>query len=132
MYATSKFQKLQKLENEKQTALNTLNQLFAKYPNDPEKIVFVTMRQQSESIDEINKVMDDSRNYLIQKDNENKELQALENHKNEKIQNIKDICGVYFSKSLVAQKLVDEIKGAKTINEVNKIYYGKIKNMKLK
>ncbi|AEF96517.1 DUF515 domain-containing protein [Methanotorris igneus] len=111
VYITSKSRELLKLENEKQTAIDTLNKLFANYPGDPEKIVFVKKIQHSKSTEEIDKVLDEARAYL-----------QLKNYKDLTIQQIKDMYGNYFSQSLKAQELVRKISGAKSKEEVDRLF----------
>ncbi|EHP86564.1 DUF515 domain-containing protein [Methanotorris formicicus] len=111
IYVTSKSQEMLKLESEKQTAIETLDKVFAKYPGDPEKIAFITRIQQAESTEEIHKVMNDARVYL-----------QLKNYKDITIQQIKSMYGNFYSQSLKAQELVRKIMGANSIEEVDKIF----------
>ncbi|NPA62981.1 MAG: DUF515 domain-containing protein [Methanococci archaeon] len=103
-------QKNAELENQKKLAIQSINQMFSKYPNDPQKLIYINEIQNAKSVDEINKILEDAKRYI-----------AFKDYKNEAINQIKSIYGSYYSLSLYAQELVHKISMAQSPQEIENI-----------
>jgi len=99
-----------KLEEAKNTAINNIKQMFSKYPDDPRLKVYITNIENSDSIEEINKIVNDAAKYI-----------EFRKYKEETINNIKNMYGKYYSKSLYAQYIVNKIEEANSIEEIDSI-----------
>ncbi|ADC70005.1 Protein of unknown function DUF515 [Methanocaldococcus sp. FS406-22] len=104
------FQEKIKLENQKKAAIESINQMFAKYPNDPQKLIYINKIQMANSIEEINKVLEEAKKYISFKD-----------YKIETINQIKSMYGEYYPLSLSAQELVHKISLAQSTEEIEKL-----------
>ena len=103
-------EKSKKLQKAKTTAIKNLEKMFSKYPNDPHLNVYINKIENCDSVDEINKVLDDATKYI-----------EFRIYKENVINNIKDIYGKYYSESLLAQDIVSKIQKASSIREIENI-----------
>ncbi|ENN95782.1 hypothetical protein J422_05968 [Methanocaldococcus villosus KIN24-T80] len=99
------------LEKQKTSAINSLNQMFSKYPDDPMLGVYRNEILSATSPNEIKDVLNRAAEYIKLKE-------YKENIKNQ----IKNICGDFYYQSKYALKMVGEIDKAKTIDEISNIY----------
>ena len=97
-------------EHNKELAINTTNQMFSKYPNDPNKFVYISQIQNCKNEEELSKVLNDAKEYLTFKD-----------YKEGVIHSIKDTYGKYYDRSFYAKALVSKIENAKSQEEINEI-----------
>ncbi|AIJ05912.1 hypothetical protein JH146_1069 [Methanocaldococcus bathoardescens] len=104
------FQEKIKLENQKKTAIESINQIFAKFPNDPQKLVYINKIQMADNVDDINKVLEEAKSYI-----------SFKNYKIETINQIKSIYGDYYSLSPYAQDLVHKISLAESPEEIKNL-----------
>ncbi|MBW9222554.1 DUF515 domain-containing protein [Methanothermococcus sp. SCGC AD-155-C09] len=98
------------LENAKEEAINTINQMFSQYPGDPQHTLYVNKIENCKSINEVNKVLDEVSNYI-----------RFIEYKNDVINDIKNAYGPYYEDSFYAKTLVYKIKNTKSKNEVDNI-----------
>ena len=103
-------QKTKAFENSKNMAINSINQMFSRYPNDPNKIVYISQIQNSNTNEELNNVLNNAKNYM-----------AFKSYKEEMINLIKNTYGKYYDRSFYAKSLVNQIESAKSRNEVDEI-----------
>ncbi len=101
------FQEKITIENQKKAAIESINQMFTKYPDDPQKLVYINKIQTADSVEEINKVLEEAKKYISFKD-----------YKIETINQIKSMYGDYYSLSLSAQELVNKINLAQSPEEI--------------
>ena len=110
IYQMEMAKRAEKLKEDKTTAMNNIRQMFTNYPNDPYLNMYITKIKNSYSVEEINKIVSDAKSYI-----------EFRKYKDDVINNIKEIYGKYYSESLYAQNIVNKIKKAKSIEEINKI-----------
>jgi len=111
LYYVSKTKELQELDGNKQVAIDTINALFSKYPHDTQKAVFIGKIKQKDNIEDINKIIDEARDYI-----------ELKKYKEDAINQIKNSYGKYYNESTKAQELVRKITMAKTQQEVDELF----------
>jgi len=104
------FQEKITLENQKKAAIESINQMFAKYPNDPQKLIYINKIQMANNIEEINEVLEEAKKYI-----------SFKNYKIEAINQIKSMYGEYYSLSLSAQELVHKISLAQSTEEIENL-----------
>jgi hypothetical protein len=104
------FQEKTTLEDQKKAAIESINQMFAKFPNDPQKLVYINKIQMADNVDGINKVLEEAKNYI-----------SFRNYKIETINQIKNMYGNYYSLSPYAQDLVHKISLAESPEEIKKL-----------
>ncbi|ACV24743.1 DUF515 domain-containing protein [Methanocaldococcus fervens] len=98
------------LEDKKANAKNTINELFKDYPNDKEKLLYISKINSATSSEEIDKILDSAHEYI-----------KLKTYKEEVINSIKNTYGDYYIQSLNAQNAVLKIESAESIDEINSI-----------
>ncbi|WP_423793238.1 DUF515 domain-containing protein [Methanocaldococcus indicus] len=109
---------IETLNKAKESAKQTINNLFKNFPNDPMKNVFLSKIDSAKSVDEINKIIDEAKKYV--------ELKQL---KEKLINNIKNIYGKYYQISPLAQEVIIKIQNAQTSEEASKIFERYINEM---
>jgi len=99
-----------KLEEAKITGINTLKNMFSSYPNDPRLSIYINDIENSNSEEEIKKILNNAENYI-----------KLKRYKEEVIKNIKNIYGKYYLESLYAQYITNKIQNANSTEEIDLI-----------
>ena len=108
---TSKnIENIKKFTDSKENGINGINQMFSAYPNDPDKALYITQIKNAKSSDEINNILNNAKNYI-----------AFKNYKVNSINLIKSTYGKYYTESIYAQSLTNEIENTKSKEEINKI-----------
>ena len=108
---TSKnIENIKKFTDSKENGINGINQMFSAYPNDPDKALYITQIKNAKSSDEINNILNNAKNYI-----------AFKNYKVNSVNLIKNTYGKYYTKSIYAQSLTNEIENANSKEEINKI-----------
>jgi len=110
---------IQSLEKTKQDAINQINALFSKYPNDPKKPEFITKISAAKNEEEIKKIIEEANKYI-----------AIKNYKENLKNSIKRLYGDYYFDSPLAQKIISEIDTANSINEAKNIYVSNFEQLK--
>ena len=101
---------VKKFTDSKENGINGINQMFSAYPNDPDKALYITQIKNAKSSDEINNILNNAKNYI-----------AFKNYKVNSVNLIKNTYGKYYTKSIYAQSLTNEIENANSKEEINKI-----------
>ncbi len=114
----------QELNKAKESAKKTVFNLFKQYnlTDDPELNVFLAKIDSAKSLDEINKIINEAKNYVNMKVEERKNKLLLEQVKNSLINQLKNLYGDYYLKSTLYQEAVTKISMANSIEEAQKIY----------
>ncbi|HIQ38685.1 MAG TPA: DUF515 domain-containing protein [Methanothermococcus okinawensis] len=99
-----------KLEEAKITGINSLKQMFSHYPDDPRLNIYINDIENSNSEEEIKRILSDAENYI-----------KLKRYKEEIIENIKSIYGKYYFESLYARYIVNKIQKASSTEEIDLI-----------
>ncbi|AEH06582.1 DUF515 domain-containing protein [Methanothermococcus okinawensis] len=107
---SKQIQKEKAFENSKNMAINNINQIFSKYPNDPNKVIYISQIQNSNTHEELSKILISAKNYV-----------DFKNYKEEMINSIKTTYGKYYDGSFYAKSLVSQIESANSRSEVDKI-----------
>jgi hypothetical protein len=97
-------------EHNKELAINTTNKMFSKYPNDPNKFIYISQIQNCKNEEELSKVLNNAKEYITFRD-----------YKEGVISSIKDTYGKYYDRSFYAKALVSKIENAKSQEEINEI-----------
>jgi hypothetical protein len=100
----------QKFEDSKKDAITNINNMFSKYPNDPQKITYISKITEAKNSADIGKVMNEASAYINYKNNQQS-----------KIAYIKNLCGVHYDECVYAQSVVNKIENAKSSQELNSI-----------
>ncbi|ADG13013.1 Protein of unknown function DUF515 [Methanocaldococcus infernus ME] len=103
------------LDKIKEDAKKAVNEMFKAYPNDPMKNVFLGKIDAATSIEEINNIINEAKEYISKKKN-------LDNVKENVINLIESEYGDLLQYSQKAKDAILKIKLAKTPEEVEKIY----------
>ena len=101
---------VKKFTDSKENGINGINQMFSAYPNDPDKAYYLTQIKNAKSSDEINNILNEAKNKI-----------AFKNYKANSVNLIKNTYGKYYTKSIYAQSLTNEIENANSKEEINKI-----------
>ena len=101
---------VKKFTDSKENGINGINQMFSAYPNDPDKAYYLTKIKNAKSSDEINNILNEAKNKI-----------AFKNYKANSVNLIKNTYGKYYTKSIYAQSLTNEIENANSKEEINKI-----------
>ena len=101
---------VKKFTDSKENGINGINQMFSAYPNDPDKAYYLTQIKNAKSSDEINNILNEANNKI-----------AFKNYKANSVNLIKNTYGKYYTKSIYAQSLTNEIENANSKEEINKI-----------
>ena len=91
-------------------AINSLKQMFSHYPDDPRLNIYINDIENSNSEEEIKRILSDAENYI-----------KLKRYKEEIIENIKSIYGKYYFESLYARYIVNKIQKASSTEEIDLI-----------
>ncbi len=106
----NKIQEMKTFENSKNMAINSINQMFSKYPNDPNKIIYISQINEASNSKELQDIVNRAKNYIL-----------FKSYKEDVIASIKTTYGRYYDRSFYAKSLVDRINSAKSRNEVDEI-----------
>ncbi len=97
-------------EHNKELAINTTNQLFSKYPNDPNRLVYISQIHNCQNEEELSNILNNVKEYI-----------SFKNYKESVINSIKNTYGKYYDRSFYAQSLVNRIKNAQSQKEIDEI-----------
>jgi hypothetical protein len=97
-------------EQNKELAINTTNQMFSRYPDDPNKQEFILQIKNCKNDEELSKVLSNVKNYI-----------TFREYKESIVNSIKDTYGKYYDRSFYAKSLVNKIENAQSREEINEI-----------
>jgi len=107
----------QKFEDSKKDAITSINEIFSKYPDDPQKIAYISKITEAKNSADIEKVVSGASTYINFKENQQK-----------KIADIKDVCGTHYTECIYAQSIVSKIENAKSSEELINILTSDVLN----
>ena len=110
IYQMEMAKRTERLKEIKTTAINNIRQMFSSYPDDPYLNMYITKIENSDSIEEIDKIVNDAKSYI-----------EFRKYKDKVVDNIRNIYGKYYYESLYAQSIVNKIQHARSIDEIDRI-----------
>jgi len=110
IYQMEMTKRTQKLKEAKIAAINSIKQMFSSYPNDPYLSIYLTKIEGSDSVEKINKIVEEAASYI-----------EFKKYKEDVINSIKNMYGEYFYESSYAQYIVYKIQKATSKEEVEEI-----------
>ncbi|MCS3900677.1 DUF515 domain-containing protein [Methanococcus voltae] len=111
IYTNIKAEDQVRLEQTKESSMVTVNNLFEAYPSDHRRLSFIAKIQNSQSISEVNDVVDEATDYI-----------QVKEYKDSSIGQIIAMYGSYYDYSSRAPELVRKIQSANSIAEIDEYF----------
>ncbi|HIP84794.1 MAG TPA: DUF515 domain-containing protein [Methanothermococcus okinawensis] len=113
---------MEKLEEAKTRAIENIKQIFSSYPEDPYLHIYITKIENSNSIEEINKILSDARRYV-----------ELKKSKENAIKEVRKIFEKYnYTDDPYFHLYITKIKNSKSIEEINRLIQDATKYVELR
>ncbi|HIP90923.1 MAG TPA: DUF515 domain-containing protein [Methanothermococcus okinawensis] len=113
---------MEKLEEAKTRAIENIKQIFSSYPEDPYLHIYITKIENSNSIEEINKILSDAKRYV-----------ELKKSKENAIKEVRKIFEKYnYTDDPYFHLYITKIKNSKSIEEINRLIQDATKYVELR